>query len=67
MSAVCLFYQGLHGLTCFSINEFCFIFGINNFLAVIQSVIAGKHVTKGNGDKEIRHSLKTKEFKTDKQ
>ena len=51
----------------FSVNIFRFIFGIYNFLAVVQSVITGKHVAQSHRKQKIRHSLKAKKLKADEQ
>ena len=48
-------------------GSFGFVFGINDFLAAIESVVARNHITETNGKQEKRRSLKAKQFKTDEQ
>ena len=54
-------------LMCFSVNIFCLILRINNFLTTIQSIISGQHITQRDRNQKIRHSLKSKQLKTDQQ
>ena len=34
-----------------------FVFGINNFLAVIESEVSRKHMAECDSKKEVRHSV----------
>ena len=54
-------------LMCFSVNIFCLILRINDFLTAIQSIISGQHITQRDRNQKIRHSLKSKQLKTDQQ
>ena len=52
---------------CLAVDKFRAEFGIDDFLAVVQSVVARKHVPQGNRQQEIGHASKPKQFKADEQ
>lgn len=59
--------QWLEKLMRLSIDIICLILRINDFLAVVQSVIAGQHITECDGEQEIRHSIVAEQLKADKE
>jgi len=36
-------------LMCFAVDIIGLIFGVNNFLAAVESIVSGKHVAESNG------------------
>lgn len=49
--------SGSFCLLCFFIDIVGLVFGIHDFLAAVESVIAGEHITEGHGKQKIRHSV----------
>ena len=42
-------------------------FGVHDLLAAVETVVPRESVAKRNGEQVIRHCLKPKELKTDKE
>ena len=54
-------------LMCFAVDIIGLIFGVNNFLAAVQSVITGKHVAECNSEQKVRHTFIAEQLKADEQ
>ncbi len=42
---------------CFAVDIIGLIFGVNNFLAAVESIVSGKHVAECNGKQKVRHAV----------
>ena len=51
----------------FSVDVIGFVFRINDFLAAIEPVIAGKHIAECDSEQKIRHRIIAEQFEADKQ
>lgn len=52
---------------CFAVDIIGLIFGVNNFLAAVESIVSGKHVAESNGKQKVRHTIIAKQLKADEQ
>lgn len=54
-------------LMCFAVDIIGLIFGVNNFLAAVESIVSGKHVAECNGKQKVRHAVIAEQLKADEQ
>ena len=47
---------------CVAVDKFRTVFGIHNFLAVVQTVIAGSKIAYGNTERTVFHARHIKHF-----
>ena len=52
---------------CFAVDIIGLIFGVNNFLAAVESIVSGKHVAECNGKQKVRHAVIAEQLKADEQ
>ena len=52
---------------CFAVDVIGFVFGVDNLLTLVKSVITGEHIAECDSEQEIGHSLKTEQLEADQQ
>ena len=52
---------------CFAVDIIGLIFGVNNFLAAVESIVSGKHVADGDCDQVVISVVEAEQLEADQQ